>query len=176
MSVFPVPLDPIGINASGLVTLFWVPAIASPATAVTIPQLNAGINISNALYAWDEGGTQTTNERVKYGYLTARKSLGRPTYDIQPIEYDDDPQGTSAGGQYAYTTTLVEGASGFFVHRRGLPPTTAFAASQKVDIRQVVLGHQFRVPVAPGEEGQKFRIRQTVETGAVWNGIVVSAA
>lgn len=176
MSVFPMPLDPAGINAAGNVGLFWVPAIADPQTGATIAELNAGINISNAVYAYDEGAEQSTTSRVKYGYKSERKSLGMPIYNIAALEYDDDPQGTAVGGQYAYKATLAEGAVGFLVHRRGVPPTTAFTATQKIDIRSAELGRQLRVAVAAGTEGEKLRLRQSVAVGDTWDARAVLAA
>ena len=164
-------LNPVGRPAAGRVGLWWVPAIAN-VNAPTAIELNAGVNITNAVYAFGDGATQSTIARRKYGYVAEVKSLGRVTFEPPAIEYDDTPQ-TAGVGDYLYLTTLVEGATGYIVHRRDLEPSIDFVAAQKVDVRQATLGYRARVDVGD-TEGEMFRIRQVIVYGSKWSdGVAV---
>lgn len=167
-------LDPAGKPAAGRVGLWWVPAIAN-VNAPTVSELTAGINITNAVYGFGDGSTQSTIARRKYGYAAEVRSLGRVTFEPPALEYDDDPQSATFAGDYVYLTTLIEGATGFVVHRRGLPPSTDFAALQKVDVRQASLGYRARIDVGDAE-GEMFRCRQAIVYGGKWaDGASVTA-
>ena len=158
--------DPAGRPAAGRVGLWWVPAIAN-IEAPTVAELSAGTNITTAVFGFGDGASQSTVARRKYGYAAEVRSLGRVTFEPPALEYDDDPQGTSIGTEYAYLDDLVEGAQGFIVHRRDLPNSDAFAAAQLVDVRQATLGYKARIDVGDAE-GEMFRIRQTIVYGGKW--------
>lgn len=166
--------DPAGRPAAGRVGLWWVAAIAD-IDAPTVAELNAGVNISNAVYTFGDGASQSTVARRKYGYAAEVRSLGRVTFEPPALEYDDDPQGTAVGTDYDYLTSLVEGAQGFIVHRRDVAPDLDFVAAQIVDIRQASLGYKARVDVGD-TEGEMFRIRQTIVYGGQWADDVAVAA
>lgn len=76
------------------------------------------------------------------------------------IVYIWDQQNTVPTENLAYTT-LTPGASKFLVVRYGLPYTTAYAATQKVDVIAFKGGRQGRMAVAQNEKlkiGQKLFI------------------
>lgn len=164
--------DPAGRPAAGKVSLWWVPAIAN-INAPTVIEMTAGTNITNAVYGFGDGATQATIARRKYGYAAEVRSLGRVNFEPPVLEYDDNPQAT-AGTGYEYLAVLVQGATGFLVHRRDIDVATLPVLGQKVDVRQATLGYQARVDVGD-TEGEMFRIRQTVVYGGQWKDGAVLA-
>lgn len=166
--------DPAGRPTAGRVGLWWVPTIAN-VNAPTVAELNAGINITNAVYGFGDGATQAKVERRKYGYAASVQSFGRVSFAPPALEWDTDPQGTAVGTDYDYETTLVEGATGFLVHRRDVEPDDDFAAAQKVDVRQASLGYVARVDVGD-TDGEMFRNRCEVIYGGKWADDVTVAA
>lgn len=167
--------DPSGIPAAGLVTLWWVPAIADASLAPTVLEMGAATNITNAVYSFGDGSTQNTVSRRKYGYDSEVTSFGRIVFSPTALEYDVDPQGTDAGTEYDFAADLTPNVDGFIVHRRGLAPDTAVAADQIVDVRRAKLSEP--MPIDVGDtEGEMFRDRQTVIYTGPWaNGVAVLA-
>ena len=163
--------DPAGRPAAGKVSLWWVPAIAN-INAPTVIEMTAGTNITNAVYGFGDGATQSTIARRKYGYSAEVRSLGRVSFEPTALEYDDNPQATGTG--YEYLAVLVQGAVGFLVHRRDVDVATLPLATQKVDVRSATLGYQARVDVGD-TEGEMFRIRQTIVYGGQWKDGAVLA-
>lgn len=166
--------DPAGRPTAGRVGLWWVDTIAdidNPAAA----ELNAGVNLTNAVYGFGDGATQSKVDRRKYGYSASVQSFGRVSFSPPALEWDTDPQGTAVGTDYDYETTLVEGATGYLVHRRDVLPSEDFAASQIVDIRQATIGYVARVDVGD-TEGEMFRNRAEIIYGGQWvDGATVAA-
>lgn len=157
-----IPVDPTGINAAGKVALYFVPAIANPA-APKLAEIQAGLNLSKICYAWDPNGTQDKQERWRYGYNAAGTALGAMKYEPAGLEYDYDPQKPAEStGEYKHYPTLLPGASGFLVDRRGLAPDVAPAAGQIVDIYPCQLGERARIAVDPSQAGEKLRCRQMI--------------
>ena len=157
-------VEPTGINVAGKVSLYFVPAIANTA-APKLTEMNAvaSCNISRVVYAWDPNGVQAVSDRSHYGSKTARKSLGRTTYDPAELEYDDHPQNaTPSTGEYAHVGKLTPGLTGFLVDRRGIHIDTALAVGQKVDIYPCVLGQQIPMAAVGTNDGETLRLHQKI--------------
>lgn len=169
------PLDPPGIDAAGNVKVWFVPAIADP-TKPTVAEIEAGADLSCALYAFVPTLEQPTSPRSKYCYRQPAQALGRPDYGIEAIEYDYDPQAPD-NADYAYYADLEPGTRGFIVERRGLDSKQDLAADDLVDIYPAELGSRGRVAVdATSTDTQKLRSRQIVAVvGDVLQDIAVVA-
>lgn len=169
-------VEPTGINVAGKACLYWVPAIAAPSKP-TLAELNAGINLSKILYAWDPNGTQATSERWRYGSETGGQNLGTVTYDPAEVEYDYDPQAPDDADEYAHYAALIPDLSGFLYDRRGLPTATALAAGQFGDVYPAKLGKRLRAAAVASEAASTFHIRQKIViTGEVLQDIEIVAA
>ena len=168
--------NPPGIDAAGRGAVFWVPAIADPATP-TVAELQAGVALSCALDTWPTTVDQSTTSRSKYCDSQPRQQLGKPQYSAGPIVYDYDPQGADTSGHYAYYDDLTPGLDGYFVDRRGVDAEEAIAAGQKVDVWPARLGARIRVDIDPtSTDGQSLRTQQIVSvTGEVLFDIAVTA-
>lgn len=155
-------VDLPGIDARGKGTVIFVPAIAN-INAPKLTELNAAgaVNLTCAIYGWSPSAEQSTVERTKYCYTATVSSLGAPTYSIEPVIYDYDPQNIEDSDPYGYYAKLTPGTQGYIIDRRGLTKEVALAAGQIVDIYPVTLGVQGRVPIDATAEGEKLRITQT---------------
>lgn len=171
------PLDPPGIDAAGNAKIWFVPAIADTSKP-TVAEIEAGVDLSCALYTFVPTLEQPTNPRSKYCYKQPAQSLGRPNYGIEAIEYDYAPQDPD-NADYAYYAELETNLHGFVVERRGLDARVEeIEADELVDIYPVQLGARGRVAIDPtSTDNQKLRTRQIVAvTGDVKLDVVVVAA
>ncbi|GAA2183378.1 hypothetical protein GCM10009785_26710 [Brooklawnia cerclae] len=161
MSVtYPIPVDPPGISARGKGTVLFVPSIAN-LSAPTVAEISAGLNLSCAIYAFNVTPTQNAVSKAKYCYATEVQRAGTPSYAIDAIVYDYDPQNLDAG-DYGYYAELAPGTNGYLIDRRGLTRDVAAAAGQNVDIYPVELGIQGRVAIDPTADGETLRVTQGV--------------
>lgn len=156
----PFPVDPPGIDDKGRGTVIFVPTIAD-LDAPTVAEIEAGVNLSCVLYAFNVAPTQNRVERVKYCYKVIAEQFGQARYAIDPVEYDYDPQDPDSD-DYGHYGELYAGRRGFLIDRRGLDVTESVEAGQYVDVIPVELGIQGRMAVDPREEGGKLRIRQEI--------------
>lgn len=155
------PLDPPGINAAGNGSIWFVPAIADP-SAPTVEEIEAGIDLSCALYTFTPTFEQASVTRTKYCYREAVQAPGRVTRSIERIVYDYDPQ-DPASEEYSYYEELTEGRRGFIVDRRGLhAKSVEIASGQYVHVTPVELGARDDVAINPEEEGEKLRVEQII--------------
>lgn len=170
-------VEPTGIGVAGRVNLYWVPAIADP-TAPKLAELNAGVNLSKIVYAWDPNGSQATQERWRYGSESGGTSLGSVKYDPAELEYDYDPQAPDQPtGEYSHYAKLTPGLGGWLVDRRGLAVGSPLDASQVVDLYPAKLGVRVRVAAVASNEGETLHVRQKVAvTGDVRQDVKIAAA
>lgn len=161
MSVPTFPLDPPGIDAAGNGALWFVPAIAD-INAPTVTEIEAGVNLSCALYSFGITVEQASTDRTRYCYREAVQRPGRVTRTIDRIRYDYDPQNPDSA-EYGYYTELTPGRHGFIVDRRGLDARTELlAAGQYVHITPVTLGGRDDVAIDPAAEGETLSVEQLV--------------
>ncbi len=160
--------NPPGVDAAGMGSVYFVPAIADPA-APTVTEIDAGVPLSCALYGWATSVDQPTSTSAKYCDAQPRQRLGTAAYSAGPIVYDYDPQGTDVGGNYAHYDALTPGLTGYMVDRRGIGSMEATAVGQVVDVWPVKLGAIIRVDIDPNNtDGESLRTQQIVSvTGQV---------
>lgn len=126
--------------ADGKINTIWVPAIAD-IHAPTVTEINAGTDLSNyvTLGGWsleesqDKIDDKRENSQLDYE-IPGRKKISGPTVEVIDNTNTDHEEENEA------ITTLVEGAEGYFVRRRGMPTETAFAADQEVAVYSVRIG------------------------------------
>lgn len=160
MSTPVFPLDPPGIDANSNASLWFVPAFAD-INAPLASEVEAGVNLSCALYTFGISFEQATTSRMKYCYKEAVQSLGRTTRSVDRIRYDYDPQNPDSP-EYGYYAELTPDRLGFLVDRRGIDAYSAPAGGQYVHITPVQLGDRDDVSIDPTAEGEKLMIEQIV--------------
>ena len=176
MSTPTFPLDPPGINAAGNGAVWFVPALTDPSNP-TVAEIEAGVELSCALYTFSPSFDQSTVSRTKYCYAESVQTPGRTTRSIERITYDYDPQEPESE-EYAYYAELVPGRRGYIIDRRGLSAKQVpIADGQYVHVTPVELGARDDVAINPEEEGQKLSIEQVIHViGEKIRDAVVGAA
>lgn len=165
--------DAPGIDTAGRVKTWFVPSIEDP-TAPTIAEIQAGVEITCALYSLNETLDQPTTTRAKRCYTQPSQALGRASYSLDPIEYDYDPQAPESA-DYAYAE-LEPGQTGFIVDRLGLDKEDALASGQIVKLIHAELGNRADVAIDPtSTDPQKFRVTQVVAVKQVYRDVAIAA-
>lgn len=164
-----IEVPPPAVDASGNLTIFWVPTIADVLAPKAATEIKAAgskrLTYSFIPGGWNTTGDQTINQDNRLTLPVALTSLGVSTQDLT-LQYVDS---TAAGSA---AVVLVPGTSGYFVERRNLPNQTDAAAGQKVRVFAVTLGIQVFDPIGDG----KFTISQKVSISNVVGQPVALAA
>lgn len=136
---------PVAVAADGNIKVVWCTSVT--ATAPTTTQLNAGVDLSFYLSA--DGFTTSVSEQTitddRLADVQTFENKGRTQYSIDNLRYVYNL--TSAPDNAAYNA-LTPNVQGFLVVRFQIPPATAWAAGQKVDVWPVILGEQQKEPPA----------------------------
>lgn len=172
MSVF----FPQSVGSQGTDTWIWVPAIASK-TAMTVAEATAtgAVVLQNTFrpgFGADAETDRVTDERQ--GSLIVYDQLGTTKTTLTDMILIDRPQTAAADATRKHLDTLVAGASGYLVNRRGIgsaqenwvAPTTG----QKYVGYPVTVGPQ--VPLAPGDSKAFERKVTFAVTGAAFEGTI----
>ena len=142
-----MPIDPI--PASSASDGRWkIADVPSGSNALSVAILNGGTTKAMT-YSFTDGGFNFTLDQatVTDKRLTLDTDLSRPgkKSEAGTLKYVDSADADSAAA------LLVEGKTGQFVVRRGIPNATAWTVGQKVDIITYQLGAQR--PDVPTENG-----------------------
>ena len=153
---------PEGVLARGKESVIYVPTIANVA-APTVAELTAAgaVNISCYLSGFQPQGEQGATEDRRLCSEQVFETPGDVKVSIDNLEYVYYPQSAPSDPNNKAYDIMKKDVVGYLVDRRGLNArTSAIAATQRCDVYPIRLGEQFRTPVDPGTEGQKFRIQQ----------------
>lgn len=154
---------PDGVRSRGNETVIFVTTLADPA-APTVAELTSATlaaNISCYLSGFSPTGSQDSAEDNRLCSEQTFEDPGDVAVTIDNIEYVYEPQASVPSTTNQAYELMKNGITGYLVDRRGLNArTVAVAADQLVDVYQVRLGEQFRMPIDPGQQGGKFRITQ----------------
>lgn len=135
-----------GVKAQGNIKLNWVTTIAAPTTAVTVAEINAGVDISCYMMAdgWAPSiDSNRGNTPARLCTTIQFEQFGNTTYSIGDIKYSWQPQAAALSSGLAAWEALVPGTSGYFVERQGTAATTvAWATTQYVTIWPSILGQR----------------------------------
>lgn len=135
-----------GTAADGHVAVWWLPAIAIPATPDISSEMTAAVDLSCYLTA--DGFTPSLNEDVatddRLCDTVTYENIGRAQRSLV-IKYVENPTAGAGTTNLAYET-LTPGAAGFLVVRRGLLYSTSPAAAQKVQVWPVAMGNYDWLP------------------------------
>lgn len=126
------------ITVDGKTKVSWVPTVASQ-TAPTVANLTAGTALEGVLTADGLVGFQPDTAEVDTTVLSSTYNTnlpGRASYSGTMLRL----QKTSATSDTLYDTTLVRGATGYIVIRRGITASTAWTANDKVEVYPVTCG------------------------------------
>jgi len=155
-------------DGRGLV--LFVPTIADP-SAPTAAELTAG-TVKALTYSLVPDGFrhETTENTITTGRYTLKQVLElagtvTDTLEVQYVSNSTTPTPAE--------TSLTEGATGFIVHRLGIPNETEPAASQKVDVIPIRAGVQRKVAPTANTELQK--VQKLFVTGAVQRDVAIAA-
>jgi hypothetical protein len=153
-------VTPDGVQAEGNVKVAFKATLTN-AAAPTAAECTAAIDLTGYI----KGGTFTPTAEQSTGddrRLSSRETyqvLGRVTRGFDDVQYVFDPQNTTPSENQAYTT-LTEGTTGYIIVRWGIAATTAFAATQKVDVIPIECGAQRKVGPAENDEFARLVIQQ----------------
>lgn len=166
---------PESVSAEGNVKAVFVPALANPA-APSAAELAAAVDISCYLMPdWDgPTATQNTGEDRRFCSRQTFSRLGRVQWEIAPLVYTYDPQG-SVGNANAVYDALAQGNRGHIVMGYGIDAADDLASGDKVDVFPIEAGVQ--VKAARGaDEFAPLTVTQTVAvTGPVSQDVAVAA-
>ncbi|MDQ7991198.1 MAG: hypothetical protein AAGC63_00340 [Propionicimonas sp.] len=148
---------PEGIGTIGNIVAQLIPAIADPATKITLAEWNAGTPIQLSVRNLGVNGEQGTFEDIRLGTVDIFESLGRNRISIDPVQVIFDPQAPTNATDYKVHNLLKTGGTLYLGQRLGLAQATAAAASQICSyLYQVKVGVANEVPIDPSDDGGKF--------------------
>lgn len=170
---------PEGVRSRGNETVIFVTTLADPEapTVTELTSATAAANISCFLSGFSPTGAQESAEDVRLCSEQIFEDPGDVSVSIDNIEYVYYPQAVAADPNNKPYELMKNGVTGYLIDRRGLNArTSALAAAQIVDVYQVRLGEQFRLPVDPSQQGGKFRITQKpFVTGPYYYDVPIAA-
>lgn len=164
-------------KAEGNSKVVFVETLIAPG-APTVAEVTGGLDVSNFLMGgqWQPGADQAKGDDRRHGSKETFEQLGRTKRTIANLVYGGDPQAAPAAPDNEAYETLVEGTTGYFLHRLGLDVDTAAAATQKWNVYPVELGAQVDTPLAEDDEFAKLTVTQAVAvTGPVLRNVAVVA-
>lgn len=157
---------PAGQVADGRGLVLFVPTIANPA-APTVAELTA-VTVKPLTYSLVPDGFrhETTENVISSGRYTLKQVLELPgtVTDTLEVQY---VSGSPAD------TALVEGTTGFIVHRLSVPNETGPAAAQKVDVIPIRAGVQRKV--APTANTELAKVQKLFISGPVQRDVAIAA-
>ncbi|WP_207760065.1 hypothetical protein [Bifidobacterium scaligerum] len=141
----PVPSTPI----DGKVKTVFVPALANPA-APTVTEMTADSVIDISCYLTGDGWALTTGQDSidddRECSTQTFQQPGRKTTDNTTVTVIDNTNTEIEADSNKAVEAMQEGATGYFVRRRGKDFDVAFAAGDKVSVFPVKFGE--KQPVA----------------------------
>lgn len=164
-------VPPPAVDQTGNLTIWWVPSISD----VTAPKASTEIGATGSFRltysftedGWDFDASQAKNPDGRLTLKQPLESLGTSKVSLKTLKYVES---TAAGSA---NVVLVEGTSGYFVERAGVPNSTLAAASQKVRVIPATLGKQMP---GPRDGSGKFTVVQEVAINGVIGDPVALAA
>ena len=134
--------------ADGNTAVWFVPAIADPSTP-SLSDLSAESVVDLSCYLTGDGLNLTSDQAT----ITDERLCSTQTFEVPgrktntaEITYIDNTNSPHETDSNEAAETLVEGASGYIVTRRGVPYEEAIAADQKVSVWPIQAGAQREVP------------------------------
>lgn len=154
------------IISDAMTRVSWVTSISNTA-APTTSELNAGVALESFITP-DGLGISTSTDTVDNSALNSNQSTTLPGRRGDEISLTFKQQGQSA----APWTTFASRPAGYLVVRRGVASTTAWTASQKVQVYPCTAGDRQLLPPAANEL-EKFTVPLMV-TGTVNDAATVA--
>lgn len=147
---------PEGIRARGNGALFVAPAVAN-ITAPRVTEFTAtGAFVAHCdTYNWNWGAEQGTEKEARYCLSENVQSFGDIDYSVDQMVVVYDPQDPQSEN-YAVYLNMKRGTKWYILDRRGLPASTALAATQIGDVIPVEVGFVSRQEITD-EAGAKIR-------------------
>lgn len=161
--------------SDGNVGAWFVPAIAD-GSAPTVAELTAQSVVDLSCYLTGDGLNLTSEQATitdeRLCTTQVYEQPGRKTNTAE-VTYIDNTNSDSETDANAAAETLVEGASGYIVTRRGVPYEESLASGQKVSVWPVRAGQQR--DVAPEANSVIRTIQKLFVTGDVHQNVAVVA-
>lgn len=161
--------------ADGNTAVWFVPAIENP-SAPSVADLTAESVVDLSCYLTGDGLNLTSEQAA----ITDERLCSTQVYEIPgrktntaEVTYIDNTNSTHETDSNEAAETLVEGASGYIVTRRGVEYEEALAADQKVSVWPIRAGAQRDVP--PEANSVIRTIQKLFVTGDVHQKVAVVA-
>ncbi|MCW5951790.1 MAG: hypothetical protein KIT69_06000 [Propionibacteriaceae bacterium] len=168
---------PDGISTIGNLSLQLIPAIATPATKITLAEWNAGTVTQLSIRNLGVNGEQNVFEDIRLGTVDIFEGLGRNRISIDPVQVVFNPQAPTDTTNYKIHSLLKAGGTVFLAQRLGLLQETAAAASQIASyVYQVKVGVPNEVPVDNTDDGGIFMRQFKLAFQKRWIDVQISAS
>lgn len=141
-----------GLVHDGNYLVTWVPTIADMA-APTVTELAAGIDLECQITP-DGLNREASDEMVDTSRLCSvftTQRIGRTSFEVSITLVRLDTSAVGVTEDEAYDT-LLKGTLGYLVVRDNLPASTAYAASQEVEVYYVEAGTRSKASPAANEQ------------------------
>lgn len=165
-----------GLVHDGNYLVTWVPTIANMA-APTIAELTAGIDLECQITP-DGLSREASDEMVDTSRLCSvftTQRIGRTSFEVSLTLVRLDTSAVGGATEDEAYDTLQKGTLGYLVIRDNLPATTAYAASQEVEVYYVEAGTRSKATPAANEQ-MTFTVPFSVMTEPQLNAVVAAGA
>lgn len=162
--------------SDGNVAAWFVPAIADT-SAPTVTELSAASIVDLSCYLTGDGLNLTSDQAT----ITDERLCSTQTFEVPgrktntaEVTYIDNTNSPHETDSNKAAETLVEGARGYIVTRRGVPYETPVEAAQKVSVWPIEAGEPREV--APEANSVIRSIQKLFVTGNVHQKVAVATA
>lgn len=162
--------------SDGNVAAWFVPAIADT-SAPTVTELAAASIVDLSCYLTGDGLNLTSDQAT----ITDERLCSTQTFEVPgrktntaEVTYIDNTNSPHETDANEAAETLVEGARGYIVTRRGIPYEEPVAAEQKVSVWPIEAGEPREV--APEANSVIRSIQKLFVTGNVYQKVAVATA
>lgn len=170
-----------GVSTTGRNVWLWVPAIAARAAATVAELTASGVVMLQMVVRPGSLAASADTARIedrRLGASITYEDFGTTRFSLATAILIDRPQDAAGAATSKHLETLIEGATGFLVNRRGLGSSPenwqAIAAAQRYILYPAKAGPQ--VEVTPTDDtGGQFEVSQDfIVTGPRVKGVVAT--
>lgn len=163
-----------GVSTNETEGLQWVVSIADPTAPKLATEFDAETSVALECLLVDRFNPDATVDKAQMRRMCStkvRERAGAETRTIADLVGVYDPQDLAAPVSLAYTT-LVKGAEGFLVDRRGIHLSTDPAAGDLVTIYKVSV--DYRIEIA-GADNDEYQFKAGISVLDWWENVALVA-
>jgi hypothetical protein len=165
------------VAAENNISVWFLPAIASPTGAPTVAEFTAGVRLDP--YSPDQWGGVTGDQakgtQTRMGIRDIIEQLGKLTRGLADFTLTFLPQAAGSDPANKAKTAMAQGTTGFLAVRYGVAIETAIAAAQKVDTIAIICGVQNKNTAASDEFAPQTYTQAVAAKGVLKEDLAVLA-